>query len=945
MSRALALLLTVATGTSGLVYEVTWERMLAVLLGSHAEATAAVLAFFLGGLAVGYSLFGKLSLRLVATDSEGGPRRLLLGYGAVEATIGLYALAFLPLFRIAQAISLRGPVQPGLAFAWDAMLAAALVLPGSALMGATIPMLTQALSRGVGDATKTHAAIYGANTLGAFAGALAASYALIPAWGMVGTLRAMAVINLSAGIGFALLGWLQRPLESAAPQAPARAPLRLGPYASAAFLLGAAMMTLQTALIRVGSLALGASLFTFATVVAVFVLCIALGSLAVGALTRVPALLLPACAWLLFALVLALYGVVEDAPYYAHMLRALFRDQVQGFLPYHVAVLAGLLVVVGPAIALSGATLPLLFDRLRREYGELGDAAGRLYGWNTAGSLVGALFGGYALFYWLDLHHVYRLAVAALAVAAALLTPPLRVGARPLRPIWAAIPALALLALLPPWSQERLSVGAFRMRQKTPATFAGPAAFTAEQWTRSRIVSADDDPTANIVVREMRGDDGSWSRSLFTNGKSDSSVTGDRITTTLLALVPAWLARHAERIFVIGYGTGVTASELAQLEEAREVIVAEISPAVAAAAPLFDASNGGASQNPKIRIVRGDAYRVLLRSPGRFDVITSEPSNPWVNGVEMLYSVEFLRAAKSRLAPGGVFCQWFHTYEADRETIDLVLRSFASVFDHVALWYGLGVDLLLIGFDDPSGALDLPRLLARAERPDFKAGFTRGSVPDVVRLFAHELWPVGVLGALDLEGPLHTLLHPRLSHAAARAFFVGTTGKLPSSAAREPAAIGARNSLIRLYAASRGGLSEDERRGFTGETCRYRARECVTLLAQWHHDRPDSPRLADLEQRIRSMPAMMREIDLRQVTALQRFYGGAVEAPEGIDPVRLAQQETDRFVRFYTHAAPFSRDALSELFAACAQAPGREEACARARRQLEASLGPLGGEG
>ena len=119
MLRTLALLLTVFTGVSGLVYEVTWERMLAVLLGSHAEATAAVLAFFLGGLAIGYSLFGRLSLRITAAGNDTA-RRLLLAYAAVEAAIGLYALAFEPLFNVARAISPLGPEQAALAFAWDA---------------------------------------------------------------------------------------------------------------------------------------------------------------------------------------------------------------------------------------------------------------------------------------------------------------------------------------------------------------------------------------------------------------------------------------------------------------------------------------------------------------------------------------------------------------------------------------------------------------------------------------------------------------------------------------------------------------------------------------------------------------------------------------------------------------------------------------------------------
>jgi predicted membrane-bound spermidine synthase len=937
LTRNIALLLTVATGTAGLVYEVTWQHMLAVLLGSHAEATAAVLAFFLGGLAIGYSLFGRLSLRIGGTHADGA-RRLLLAYGAVEAGIGFYALAFPYLFRLAQAVSPLGPSQPGLAFAWDAMLASALILPGTILMGATVPFLTQALPKDVDDATRVHAAIYGTNTLGAFVGALSASFLLIPEFGLTGTLRVMAMVNLVAGIAFVLLAQSRSSAQAATAPVSSARPLRLGSYAAAALLLGAAMMTLQTAVIRVGALSLGASLYTFAMVVAVFVLCIAIGSLAVGSLERVPSVLLPVVTWLLFAYFLLLYPLLEDAPYYAHVVRSFFRDVREGFVPFQFAVLLTLLFTIGPAVALSGATLPLLFDRLRREHGELGDAAGRLYGWNTAGSLIGALFGGYALFYWLDLHQVYRLAVAAIAVAAALLTPLARLRVPLLQPAL-AVPALIALLLLPAWSPRHLATGAFRARAPVSATFLGPDTFVERQWGDSQFVFADDDPTANIVVTEQPGEL-NGARAIRTNGKSDGSVAGDYTTFALTGLLPAWLATSAERAFVIGFGTGVTAGELAALDEVKQVTIAEISPAVAAAAPLFDASNQGTMKSPKVEIVRGDAYRVLLRSKQQFELIVSEPSNPWVNGVEMLYSEEFLRAAKDHLAPGGVFCQWFHLYETDKQTIALVLRTYDKVFDHVAIWYGLGIDLFLIAFDDPVRSLDLPRLQQRYELPDFRAGFERAGATTFTEVLAHELWPVGVLEALEMEGPLHTLMHPRLSHTAARAFFVGNSGRLPVSVNAPVARIGAENSLIRRFAKGKGGLTDAERRGLVAETCRLRSNECVALLAQWHVEDPGSSELAALEKKIREHPDFSRQVPLRAVNSLTHFYGKPDGARDG-DGVSFAKQDANRFVSYYHHAAPFQRSALRDAFRGCENDPEKAEECVRSRKEAERILGPL----
>ena len=203
--------------------------------------------------------------------------------------------------------------------------------------------------------------------------------------------------------------------------------------------------------------------------------------------------------------------------------------------------------------------------------------------------------------------------------------------------------------------------------------------------------------------------------------------------------------------------------------------------------------------------MRGDAYRTLLRSQGDYDLIVSEPSNPWVIGIEMLYSREFLEAARDRLTPGGVHAQWFHTYEMDDETIALVLRTYRSVFPHSSVWFTVGSDLLLIGLNDPEGALDVGRLERRFERPDFQAGFQRAKVKSLPAVLAHEILPLDVLTATEIPGDLHTLLHPILSNRAARAFFDGGVGSLPVTARPEPAEVGMRNSLLRRYAAVHGG--------------------------------------------------------------------------------------------------------------------------------------------
>jgi len=676
-------------------------------------------------------------------------------------------------------------------------------------------------------------------------------------------------------------------------------------------------------------------------VVAVFVLCIALGSFAVSALPRIHRALLPVLLWALLLLLGALYELADTLPYWAHALRNLYRNQSVSFYPYQIQVFFGMLLCLALPVAISGAVLPLMFHALREKVTDLGDVAGRLYSWNTAGSLLGALIGGYALLFWLDLHHTYRVAMAAIALAAMLTT--LRtfdVGR--IAPAVLAISALAAIVMLPAWAPERLSAGLFRNRAGLPDTFHGPRALF-RSYRQGKLVSYDDDPVASIAIESFKGTgEAPGNLAIVSNGKSDGAIPGDYVTTSLLALIPALVARDPARVFVVGFGTGVTAGELTALEETREVILAEISPGVIHAAPLFDYGNLGASKSPKLKLVQGDAYRTLLRAEGKFDLIVSEPSNPWVTGIEMLYSREFLEAARNRLNPGGVHAQWFHSYETDAETLALILRTYRSVFDHAAVWYTVGNDLLLLGVQDPEEATDIARLQQRFERPDFKAGFARAKVPSFPALLAHEILPIGVLGATPLEGELHTLLHPRLSILAARAFFVGEFGTLPATVAQAAAEVGKRNSLLtRFIASNPNAFDETMRLQVTKETCKHGASQCAPRIARWIVDVPVSKSRENLRRSIASNPELVEALRLSTLAQLVQLYDGAPGGlPEKLTPVDAARL-SNLFVELYDHAAPFSRAALARIWQRCEADPEQQQACVTARAKLEAVTGAL----
>jgi predicted membrane-bound spermidine synthase len=941
MTRAVALALTVLTGFSGLVYEVAWEKYLATLLGSHSEATAAVLGIFLGGLSLGYSVFGRVTRSWV---SRGQGARLLLLYGAVEGTIGAYVLCFPTLFEVA--VRLAGVLPrgvTGLGFVLDVLLAAILIGPPAVLMGGTIPILTQALSRSAEDSTRLHALVYALNTAGAFLGALAAGFVLIPWLGLAGVMLAMGFVNLMAGASFFLLDRRGVPAGGGiAAEEPVEIP-GFRSYALAAGMVGFAMMSLQTVLIRVGGLSLGASQFTFSMVVAVFVLCIALGSFGVSLSPRIPRYALAANQWLLVALLFGLYMLLPYAPYSAHVLRTLFRDSDPAFYGYFSAIFLAILVFIGPAVILSGATLPLLFHNLRQEVDALGRVAGRLYSWNTVGSLVGALLGGYALLFWLDLDQIYHLALGALIVAAVLLGTRVEGRTRRVSQVLGVAGLLALL-VLGDWNARYFVYGPFRARKPTPETHLGPTAFYDVREAESPIVLYDDDPVASVAVTERTYPDGAVSRSIINNGKSDGSTRSDFLTTSLLGLLPALFAEKAESAFVIGYGTGITVGELMVLPTIERVVVSEISPAVVRAAPLFDFANNNVTKSPKVEILRSDAYRALLHSDESFDVIVSEPSNPWVQGIEMLFSREYLEAARVRLRRGGVYAQWYHQYSSDPATVELVLRTYDQVFDRVSVWYGLGPDLIILGFADGTRPLDLQRLEERVFGPAFRPGLKRSGIENLSQLLAHELVPLGVLRGMvrarALDGRVHTLVEPILGYTASRAFYRGGAGRLPFSGFGEPASIGRVSSLLARY---RGRSSYAELyQGF----CAQRHDDCVALLARWHRSAPRSPAVAK---------------HVREAATKSKLFGGAVKPDEVVRVARLypiagepqdrgpvplpaARWATKDYVQYYLHALPFSREALIDIWKRCEEPPHAAGRCAKGLEEAR-NLVRHGGQG
>ncbi|HEX3646150.1 MAG TPA: tetratricopeptide repeat protein [Vicinamibacterales bacterium] len=777
--RRLFVLLYAASGAAALVYEVTWTRLLTLQLGHTVAAASTVLAAFMGGLALGAWLSPLDSLArdhsLDSPDAQhagqgngrpGSPLRL---YAVLEIVVAICAL-LLPIALRASVPALAWAYADGGAPARFAVVrvAISLALLGipAAAMGATFPIAAGWYAR---NAAQT-GALYAVNTAGAALGAIGAGFFLIPALGLRATTWVGVLLNLMAAGG---AWWLaaqeeeiiafSRNKKSKSGSAPSlrsqRSPRSLpnsprflpiptpAPMlaCSAAAISGFAALVYEVAWTRLLALVIGPTTYAFATMAAAFISGLALGSALGSSLARRverPAVWMAA---MLVASAIAASGAAWlAASRMPLVVAAQVADPAAAFTAVIVAQAFGTALLLLPMTLALGATFPLALavaqgslrvsDASAGQGGTatIGRDAARVYTANTVGAIAGALAAGFALIPALGLRRTFQTAaiLGALAgascLAAALRGPRGRNSelrtqnpeAKTQKLVWpaaVAIASLAIILLLPGWDRELLASGAYKY-----APYLG--AENVDRVLRAGVLEYyKEGAAATVSVRRLTG-----TRSLAIDGKVDASNAGDMLTQRMLGLLPVLIHGNARDICIIGLGSGVTLGSALAPGIVQRAEIVEISPEVVEASHFFDRENGGALANPRVRLIVGDGRSHLLLTPKQYDVIVSEPSNPWMAGVASLFTREFFEAARARLKPDGLICQWAHTYDISPRDLQSIVRTFASVFPQGTLWMVGGGDLLLIGARD--GPI-LPRL-AMVETSS-RSGATALSLTDV----------------------------------------------------------------------------------------------------------------------------------------------------------------------------------------------------------------------
>lgn len=566
-----------------------------------------------------------------------------------------------------------------------------------------------------------------------------------------------------------------------------------------AFLSGFYVMTLENILIRITNLSIGSSSYSFSLIVAVFVLCIAVGSYLVGRKKRFSRSLLFYNQLALTLCLVVLFITLDKWPYFSHLIRIGFQSNVAGFWFYQGAVLLALLLVLGLPVALIGATVPLAFHELKRDLPMVGLHSGKLFSWNAIGCMVGSIGGGLVLYYFFNNNHVFLIALVLVACSAFL-------SAMPLSIVHRAGAGLLLIAVLgfgwikPFYISERFAFGTYRQRSPIFVSFSGSTVFYEEFYRPRKVLFYKDGPSGTVsVIENMKQPEiskpaesdialpfppleetpsetknAAKALSIIVNGKSDSNVIHDGETLKLLAHIPALWAEKKENVIIIGLGTGVTPGEFSLHPEVKKIAVAEISPTVVSALPQFTEATHAIHQNPRFEARIGDAFRVLGRSSEKWDIIVSEPSNPWVTGVDQLFTREFYRMAKARLAENGVFMQWVQEYAINTETFGIILTTLREEFKHCYLFQGTDGDLLILA---------TPKPLTKADRERAEAALNAN---ESVKKSLADIKITCTADILDRERPGLTMLtkelsvfgietqdHPRIHYLAGQTMFTG----------------------------------------------------------------------------------------------------------------------------------------------------------------------------
>ena len=705
LALSLVSLLFIISGATGLAYEVLWFRQFSEIWGGSSAAMAAVVASFLCGLGVGARIFGPIA------DRAHSP---LLIYAICELAIGLLALVLpyeLDLIRPFTSSLYPSFASSPFQFAVVRFTITFAVLgPPTILMGATLPLLVRQFSIAGTSLASSAAWLYFANSLGAAAGAWITGFYLLPSFGLELTNWMMASVNfVIALIAWSLIRELMpvtgTPRASVDEHQSEAIPTDVEPQRLlsrglmlAALITGIAGVSLQMVWARQMSLIVGGTTYAFTAVLSIFILGLALGSLAfrlfvrkstslhtVAAVSVIGLILTSLLGWFaipsLNEVVGSLNQMRSDRVFNAQMCFAI-SFLLEGLPTFFMGVLFPTLV------ALSGGS-----ER------SAGRVVGRLYAWNAGGSILAATTTAVVLFPTLGAFYTLLLMSGLYGVILIWIN-----ASRLMQPnVTASLSIAAMLSVL--------AIGAYLgrpddedIKRRNIGSYLYSESVYQNHGREAEILFFEEAPTCNVLVLEdrrgLKGLQGRGSVTLRVNGKVDGGNSSDVHTQLGSAYIPRILRPEAKDVLVVGFGTGSTAGASCLFED-TQVECCEIERAVVESSEFFHDINHKPELQPNYKTILTDGRNHIQSTDRRYDIIISEPSNPWIAGISKLYTTEFYESVKERLASDGLLAQWLQTYSIGSSEFSLIVNTIQQVFPHTALVH-LGVaDTILLASQEP----------------------------------------------------------------------------------------------------------------------------------------------------------------------------------------------------------------------------------------------------
>jgi spermidine synthase len=662
-------------------------------LGATSLAVTTVLASFMAGLALGSLLFGKL------IDKKGDPIQV---YGLLELGIGTFAVLFpLVLLLLNPFYALIYPALQGEFYILSLvrfLLCFVVLLIPTILMGGTLPVLSKVMATGLSNLTEQVGRLYAVNTMGAVAGAFGTGFLLIPKLGIRQATWLCAILNF--GILFVALAMSKRPAKAEgregeetqlrmekAKALPGRSKMILAVFAATGF----CALAVEVIWTRILSLVIGTTVYAFAIMLTTFLLGLAAGSAVfarVAQRTRHPGKAL--------GTVIAAIGLTVFLSTFAFgrlpVLYMIFYENAHpSWIDLTWIQFAFCSVIMLVPSFLMGSLFPLVTRLYARVPSKVGSEIGEIYAFNTVGAILGSVAGSFLfLRIFGAVNGLVLISMIYMAVGIILLAKVAefrRRGIRLAAAVCTGAIAVALLANSPTIDRKMMTSGVYRY---------APIYKTLEGFRRtlrqSKTLFYDEGLDATVTVERLRDE-----ITLAIDGKVDASTgISDMTTQVLLAHLPLIFHPQPDTVLVIGLGSGVTLGS-AQLHNVRWIDCVELLENVVEASRHFSLHNYDCLSDQRTDLIIGDARNHLLLTKSKYDVIISEPTNPWISGVGDLFTREFFRLAKDRLKTGGIMCAWFHTYHMGDSDMRTMVRTFVSVFPEAVLWMAQGTDLIFLG--------------------------------------------------------------------------------------------------------------------------------------------------------------------------------------------------------------------------------------------------------